>query len=60
MRTWIRGLMADASIPAQLLSYLWMNKRWWLIPMVASLILLGLILILATSSPLGPFIYTLF
>jgi hypothetical protein len=34
--------------------------RWWLLPMVVVLILFGLLLVLASATPLGPFIYALF
>jgi hypothetical protein len=33
---------------------------WWLIPMVAILLVFGLLLIFASASGIGPFIYTLF
>jgi hypothetical protein len=36
------------------------GKRWWLLPMVAVLMLFGVLLILASATPLGPFIYALF
>ena len=35
------------------------NKKWWLIPIVVSLLVLGLLAFLG-STPLAPFIYTLF
>ena len=35
------------------------NKKWWLLPMLAVILALG-ILVLVGGSPLGPFIYTLF
>jgi hypothetical protein len=36
------------------------NKRWWLVPMVVSLFLIGALIILGQSSAIAPFIYTLF
>jgi hypothetical protein len=48
-----------ASIAKELLSFLAHRKRWWLIPIVIMLLLIGLIIVLA-SSPVAPFIYTLF
>lgn len=39
---------------------LWKERMWWMIPMVVVLVgLMGLI-VLGSSSGLGPFIYTLF
>jgi hypothetical protein len=35
------------------------NKKWWLMPMIAILLLLGALVILG-GSPAAPFIYTLF
>lgn len=35
------------------------NKKWWLIPLLASLLLLGLVSFLASSAA-APFIYTIF
>jgi hypothetical protein len=43
-----------------LVVFLWENKMWWLIPMILVLVLFFLLMIFAQSSPLGPFIYTLF
>jgi hypothetical protein len=35
------------------------NKKWWLLPILVTLALLGLFIVL-TGTPLAPFIYTLF
>lgn len=35
------------------------NKKWWLIPMLAIILILGA-LVLVSGSPVAPFIYTLF
>ena len=40
----------------QFLAY---NKKWWLLPIVVVMVLLG-VLIYLSSTPLAPFIYTLF
>lgn len=50
----------NVGIVGQLLNFLWQRKLWWLIPMVAVLLLFGLLLIFASASGVGPFIYTLF
>ncbi len=36
------------------------RKRWWLTPIVAILLLLGVLLVFAKGSALAPFIYSLF
>lgn len=35
------------------------NKKWWLVPLIGSLLLLGLISLLASSGA-APFIYSVF
>ena len=44
----------------RLFSFLWKNKMWWMIPMVVVLVVGFVLIILVQSSPVGPFIYTLF
>ncbi|MGH9368459.1 MAG: DUF5989 family protein [Thermoanaerobaculia bacterium] len=36
------------------------NRKYWLAPIVVVLLLVGLLLIVAKSSVIAPFIYTLF
>jgi hypothetical protein len=36
------------------------NKKFWLMPIIVVLVLLGMLMILAQSSTVAPFIYTLF
>lgn len=36
------------------------EKKWWLIPLIAILLLVGLIIVIAEGSPLGPLMYPLF
>lgn len=47
-------------IAGELLNFFVSNKRWWLVPMITVLLLFGIMLILAQSSAIAPFIYTLF
>jgi hypothetical protein len=47
-------------IAGELLSFFARNKRWWMLPMIFVVLLLGVVLILAQSSVIAPFIYTLF
>lgn len=44
----------------QFWAFLRVRKKWWLGPIIILLLLLGLLLISTSSSPLAPFIYTLF
>lgn len=56
----MRILLARFSIAGELLTFLWRAKLWWMVPVVAILLLLGGLIILAHSSAIAPFIYTLF
>lgn len=47
------------SLARELWDFLVDNKKWWLLPILISLLALGL-LVAAGSSGLAPFIYTLF
>ena len=50
-----------AGVIRELFGFLWKRKMWWLFPMIAMLLIFGLLLILASASPaFAPFIYTLF
>jgi len=60
MKNFIRSMTSNIGVVGELLTFLWKRKLWWLIPMVAVLLLFGLLLIFASASGVGPFIYTLF
>lgn len=60
MKNFFRSMTLNMGIVGQILSFLWQRKLWWLIPMVAILLLFGLLVIFASASGVGPFIYTLF
>jgi hypothetical protein len=47
-----------ASLPAEIWHWMRHNKKWWLLPIVIALLLLGL-LVLAGLAGMGPFIYPL-
>ena len=47
-------------IAGELFSFFWNNKRWWMVPILVTLFLFGVLLVLAQSSAIAPFIYTLF
>ncbi len=44
----------------ELLAFLWKRKLYWMLPMVITLIVFALLILIGGSSPLSPFIYTLF
>ena len=57
---WVRSVKSRSSVVGELLGFLWKQRLWWLMPMVVVLLLFGLLLIIGQSSPIAPFIYTLF
>lgn len=57
---WLSGMVDRLGVAGELLVFLWERKLWWMIPMVVVLLAFGLLLILAQSSAIAPFIYTLF
>jgi hypothetical protein len=56
----IRNTVRNFGVAGELFSFFWGNKRWWLIPVIVSLFVIGTLIILAQSSAIAPFIYTLF
>ncbi len=48
------------SFIAELWRFLRVRKKFWLLPIVLSMLLLGGLLVLAQGSAIAPFIYTLF
>ena len=52
--------MAKIKIIAEFLEYLKHNKKWWLPPIILTLIPLGALLVLTQGSAIAPLVYTLF
>ena len=40
--------------------FLRVRKKWWLLPIIVVMLLLGTLLVFAQGSALAPFIYTIF
>ncbi len=40
--------------------FLRVRKKWWLLPIIVVMVLLGALLVFAQGSALAPFIYTIF
>jgi hypothetical protein len=47
------------SLTRELWLFLKENKKWWLLPLIATILLLGALVFLS-GTPAAPFIYTLF
>jgi hypothetical protein len=48
------------SIIAELWAFMRARKKYWLVPIVAMMLVFGTLLILAQSTAVAPFIYTIF
>lgn len=49
----------NKSIVGDIVDYLKANKKWWLLPILSTLFIIGVLLLLSTTAA-APFIYTLF
>ena len=52
--------MSSPSIASELWAFMRARKKWWLLPIIVTMLLVGLLLIFAQGSALAPFIYTIF
>jgi hypothetical protein len=52
--------MSQGGIMRELWSYMRVRKKWWLLPIILVLLLVGALLVFAQGSVLAPFIYTVF
>jgi hypothetical protein len=52
--------LAKLAIARDFMRFLAVRKRYWLLPMAFTLLLLGLLIALTEGSAVAPFIYTLF
>jgi hypothetical protein len=52
--------MANQSIISEFWEFLKFRKRYWLLPIVVVLLLLGALIVFTQTSALAPFIYALF
>jgi hypothetical protein len=60
MKNFFKAMLTNTGVAGEVLTFLWQRKLWWLIPMVTTLLIIGLLLIFASASGVAPFIYTLF
>jgi hypothetical protein len=52
--------MANQSLIGEFWEFLRVRKRYWLLPIVLFLLLMGMLIVFAESSAIAPFIYALF
>jgi hypothetical protein len=48
------------SLTKEMWAYMRVRKKWWLLPVITVLFVVGMLLVLAQGSALAPFIYTIF
>jgi len=49
-----------ASLPGELWAFMRVRKKLWLLPILVTVALIGLLLVAAQGSALAPFIYSIF
>ena len=52
--------MSKLSIISEFWQFLKVRKKWWLLPIILFLVLLGGLIVLTQGSALAPFIYAIF
>ncbi len=52
--------MAKSGVLKELWAFMRVRKKWWLLPIIVVLLLVGALLVFAQTSALAPFIYTIF
>lgn len=57
---YFKRVIARLGIIGELLQFFWERKLWWLMPMILTLMLLGLLIVFTQGTAVAPFIYTLF
>lgn len=50
----------DRKLILELWSFMRVTRKWWLLPVITVMMVVGSLLIFAQGSALAPFIYTLF
>lgn len=52
--------MAQQTLGRELWAFMRERKKWWLVPVIVLMLIVGGLLIFAQGSVLAPFIYTIF
>jgi hypothetical protein len=52
--------MSKSSLTGELWAFMRVRKKWWLMPIVITMLAVGLLIAFAQGSALAPFIYTIF
>lgn len=52
--------MSRTGITRELWDFMKARRKWWLLPIIVVMLLVGVLLVFAQGSVLAPFIYTVF
>lgn len=52
--------MSQISLLREFWAFMRVRKKWWLLPIIVVMLLVGSLLVFAQGSALAPFIYTIF
>jgi len=52
--------MSKLGVIKEFWEFLKVRKKWWLMPIIIFLLVLGILIVFTESSALAPFVYTLF
>ncbi len=52
--------MPKQSLIKEFFLFIRQEKKWWLIPLIGVLLIVGVLVLFASQSPLAPFLYPLF
>lgn len=52
--------MSKMRLVREIWAFMKVRKKWWLLPIIVVMLLLGSLLVFAQGSALAPFIYTIF
>jgi hypothetical protein len=52
--------MSQLSLLREFWAFMRVRKKWWLLPIIIVMLLVGSLLVFAQGSALAPFIYTIF
>jgi len=52
--------MRNPSLVGELWAFMRVRKKWWLLPILVVMLIVGALLVFAHGSALAPFIYTIF
>jgi len=52
--------MSQLSIVREIWEFVRVRRKWWLLPIIVVMVVLGTLIVFAQGSALAPFIYTIF